>query len=75
MPNWRSSVTASDKPPTRKNDTMKPTTITTATADQICRMLETLELDTNNTAACIIGVEIRGLIAADVEEPEHAPIP
>ena len=50
---------------------MKPLfiTISTATAEHICRILETPGI-TRDTTACIIGAEIRGLIAADIEEPE-----
>lgn len=58
-------------------NTMKPTTITitTAHAEQIIKLLETLELDHNNTQAGIVACELMGLIAPDVEAPEPPPTP
>jgi len=50
-------------------------TITTAMAEDICRHLEALERDHNDTLAGILGTEIRGLIIPDVEAPEPPPEP
>jgi hypothetical protein len=44
-------------------------------AEDICRHLETLELDHNDIVAGMVGAEIRGLLAPDVEAPEPPPEP
>ena len=48
-------------------------TITTELAEQICRLLETLEREHYDITSAILGAEIRGLIAPDVEAPEPPP--
>ena len=50
-------------------------TITTAMAEDICRHLEAVERDHNDTLAGILGAEIRGMIVPDVEAPESPPEP
>ena len=60
---------------TKHTNAMKPQTITITTelAEQICGLLETIALDLNDTSAGMLGAEIRGLLAPDVEAPEPPP--
>jgi hypothetical protein len=59
----------------KHTNAMKPQTITITTelAEQICGLLETIALDHNDTSAGMLGAEIRGLLAPDVEAPEPPP--
>jgi len=50
-------------------------TVTAATAEAICGFLETLELDHNDTAAGLLGANIRRLLGSDIEATEPPPDP
>lgn len=65
QPNTNTKHTNAMKPPT--------ITITTGLAEQIYQLLDTIALDHNDITAGMLGAEIRGLIAADVEAPEPPP--
>ncbi len=60
-------------PNTRMNP--QQITITAAMAEAICGYLKVLELDHNDTSAGLLGAEICGLLAADIEAPEPPPEP